>query len=353
MPEITLGRLAGELGLELVKGDPERKVRRLAGLDAAGPGDLSFHVDRSYDKLLAVSRAEAVIVGKGVDDAPPALLRADNPNLAFARAALLISPPPPSPPPGIHPSAVVAPSAKIGKDVSIGACAVIEAGAVVGDRTGIRAQVFVGAGSKIGADCQLHPGVRIYHDVTVGDRCILHGGAVIGADGFGYIWTGKDFFKIPQVGAVVVEDDVEIGANACVDRARFGETRIGRGTKIDNLAQIAHNVAIGPYCVFAAQVGISGSASVGTGVRMGGQAGVGDHLRIGDGVTLYAKSAVSKSIPGRESGVEGDRLAWAYIPARPVVEYLQEARHIKSLGKLRETVRKIEKAVDRLIDGNT
>lgn len=352
MPEITLGELAERLGATLVKGDPEQKVRRLAGLETAGPGDLSFHVSSAYDALLSESRAEAVIVGAGVSDVPPALLRVDNPNLAFARAALFLSPPPPLPTPGIDPSAVVSPTAVIGQDVSVGACAVVQDGVEIGDRTVIHPQAFVGAGSRIGPDCQVHPGVRIYYGTVIGARCILHGGAVVGADGFGYIWTGEELFKIPQTGVVVIEDDVELGANACVDRARFGETRIGRGTKIDNLSQIAHNVVIGPHCVFAAQVGISGSTSVGTGVQMGGQTGVADHVKIGDGVTLYAKTAVSKSIPGRESGVEKERLAWGYIPARPIREYLREAQNIKALGRLRKTVKELEATVKNLMNGN-
>jgi UDP-3-O-[3-hydroxymyristoyl] glucosamine N-acyltransferase len=351
MAEISLGLLAERLCLNLIKGDPDRRVNRLAGLEEAGPGDLSFLANPAYAKLLAATGAEAAVVGRDIGDAPCALLQADNPDLAFARAALLISPLPPPPPPGIHPSAMIAPSASLGQDVSIGAGTVIEAGVVVGDRTIIYPQVHAGAGAHIGEDCLFYPGVKIYPGVAIGHRCIFHAGTVIGSDGFGYAWTGQGYFKIPQVGTVVIEDDVEIGANACVDRARFGETRIGRGTKLDNLVQIAHNVKLGPCCAFAAQVGIAGSASIGAGVQMGGQAAAVGHIRIGDGLTIVGQSAVSKSIPGREAGVEKDRLIWIDSPAKPMREHLREAQNLKALGRLRETVRNLEARLEELENG--
>ncbi|MDR2391928.1 MAG: UDP-3-O-(3-hydroxymyristoyl)glucosamine N-acyltransferase [Planctomycetota bacterium] len=351
MAKISLGLLAERLGLTLTKGNPDRKVARLAGLEEAGPGDLSFLANPAYAKLLAATGAEAAVVGRDVGDAPCALLQADNPDLAFARAAVLISPPPPLPPPGVHSSALVAPSARLGRDVSIGAGTVIEDGAVVGDRTIVFPQAYVGTGTHVGEECLLYPGVKIYHGVTIGSRCIVHAGTVIGSDGFGYAWTGQGYFKIPQVGTVVIEDDVEIGANVCVDRARFGETRIGRGTKLDNLVQIAHNVRLGPCCAFAAQVGIAGSASVGAGVQMGGQAAAVGHIRIGDGLTIVGQSAVSKSIPGREAGVGKDRLIWIDSPAKPMREHLREAQNLKALGRLRETVRNLEARVRDLENG--
>lgn len=348
MPEITLAELAGKLGATLAKGDGDRKVSRLAGLDEAGPGDLSFLANPSYMKLLASTRAEAVIVGRSVSDAPPALLQVDNPDLAFAQASLLLSPPPPPPPPGRHPAAVISAKACLGRGVSVGAGAVVEDGARIGDRTVLYPQTYVGAGASLGADCLLYPGVVVYHGVVIGDRCVFHAGAVIGSDGFGYAWTGKGYFKIPQVGTVVVEDDVEIGANSCVDRARFGETRIGRGTKLDNLVQIAHNVKLGPACAFAAQVGIAGSASIGAGVQMGGQSAAVGHIKLGDGLTIVGQSGVSKSIPGREAGTDPERLVWIDSPAKPMREHLREAQNIKALGKLRLTVRELEERLKRL-----
>ncbi|MCL2000530.1 MAG: UDP-3-O-(3-hydroxymyristoyl)glucosamine N-acyltransferase [Planctomycetes bacterium] len=353
MPETTLARLAEHMGAILSGGSPEQKVSRLAGLAEAGPEDLTFLANPAYKPLLAKSKAGAVIVGKDISEAPMALLKVDNPDLAFAKAAVLISPPPPPPAPGIHPSAVVSPAARIGRDVSIGALAVVEAGAAIGDRTVLYPQTYVGLESTLGADCRLYPGVRIYHQVTVGSRCLFHAGAVIGSDGFGFAWTGREYFKIPQVGVVVIEDDVEIGANTCVDRARFGETRIGAGTKLDNLIQIAHNVRLGPCCAFAAQVGIAGSASIGAGVQMGGQSAAVGHITLGDGLTIVGQSAVSKSIPGREAGVDKDRLVWVDSPAKPMKEQLKEWQNLKALGRLRKTVKELEERLAELEKGKS
>ncbi|MDR1519724.1 MAG: UDP-3-O-(3-hydroxymyristoyl)glucosamine N-acyltransferase [Planctomycetota bacterium] len=350
MPEIALGQLAEKLGARLLRGNPERRVGRLAGLMEAESGDLSFLANPAYQKFLAVTRAGAALVGPAIsaDASPAALLQVDNPDLAFAQAALLISPPPPPPPPGIHPAAVVSGQASLGRDVAIGAGAVVEDGAAIGDRTILFPQTYVGAGARLGEDCLLYPGVKIYHGVSVGSRCIFHAGAVVGSDGFGYAWTGKGYFKIPQVGTVAIEDEVEIGANACVDRARFGETRIGRGTKLDNLVQIAHNVKLGPCCAFAAQVGVAGSASIGAGVQMGGQAAAAGHINLGDGLTILGKSAASKSIPGREAGMGAEKLVWFGIPAKPMPEYLDEMRNLKALGRLRRMMKTLEARIREL-----
>lgn len=349
MPEITLGRLAEHLGAVLTNGAAEDRVGRLAALADAGPGDLTFLANPRYRSQLAGCRAGAVVVSRDIADqeATVALLKTDNPDLAFAQASLLLCPPPPLPQ-GRHPTAVVAPDAKLGDNVAVGAGTVVEAGAEIGAGTVLYPQVYVGAGSKIGSGCCVYPGVVLYHQVTVGDRCIIHAGAVIGSDGFGFAWTGKNYAKIPQVGTVVIENDVEIGANTCIDRARFGETRISAGTKLDNLIQIAHNVKIGPLCAFAAQVGIAGSAEVGAGVQMGGQAAVVGHIKVGSGLTIVGQSAISKSIPGREAGVGKERLTWIDSPAQPLREHLEEARNLKALGKLRQTVRELEQRLSLL-----
>lgn len=347
--EITLGQLAEKLGAVLEGGSPSDTISRLAGLAEAGPGDLTFLANKSYTNQLATSRATAVVVAPDSGPAPVALLKVDNPDLAFAKASLLISPPPERPMPGIHPTAVVDPAATIGADVFIGACAVVEAGAVIGDGCTLHPQTYVGHGSVLGPECVLYPGVKVYHQVTIGARCIFHAGAVIGSDGFGYAWTGKGYFKIPQVGTVVIEDDVELGANACVDRARFGETRVGMGTKLDNMVQIAHNVKLGPFCAFAAQVGVAGSATFGSGVQMGGHAASVGHITVGDGVTILGMSAISKSIPGRESGVvDKDRLVWIDVPAQPLKDHFEESRNIKHLGRLRKTVKELEERLKAL-----
>lgn len=351
MAEITLGKLAEAIGAALDGGSADAVVSKLAGLGEAGEGCLSFLSNPAYRDQLNSTKATAVIVAPDVhrDGADGvALLKVGNPDLAFAQASLLISPPPARPAPGIHPSAVVSSSATLGKDVHIGACAVIEDGAVVGDRTVVMPQAYVGAGTRIGADCLLYPGVKIYHQASIGDRCIFHAGCVVGSDGFGYAWTGKGYFKIPQVGTVVIESDVELGANACVDRARFGETRIGTGTKLDNLVQIAHNVKLGACCAFAAQVGIAGSATVGSGVQMGGQSAIVGHIKVGDGLTIVGQSGVTKSIPGREAGVDKERLVWIDSPAKPMREQLEEWRNVKRLARLRNQVKELEERLKKL-----
>lgn len=342
MPEKTLGELAEYLGATLANGKPDQKVGKLAGLAEAGAGELSFLSNPAYKDLLATTRAEAVVVSREVTDAPTAILRVDNPDMAFGQAALLLNPPPPRAEPGIHPAAVIGKNVKLGEGVWVGPGAVIADGAVVGDRTRIYPQAYVGTESRIGTDCILYPHVTVYHRVTIGDRCIVHAGAVIGSDGFGYAWTGAEYYKIPQVGTVVLEDGVEIGANTTVDRARFGETRIGAGTKLDNLIQIAHNVKVGAMCAFAAQVGIAGSATIGNGVQMGGQAAVVGHIRVGDRITLVGQAAAIKNIPGAETGVDKSELTWVGSPAVPMRDQLKEWQNLKSVARLRKTVKELE-----------
>ncbi len=346
--KITLKHLAEHLGAALEGGGADSTVERLASLADAKEGDLSFLANPKYAEQLATTKATAAIVGKDCKPAPLPLLRVDNPDLAFAKASLLVCPPPAPPAPGVHPSAVVSPSAKIGRGVSIGACAVVDDGAVLGDGCVLFPQVYVGKDSALGDGCLLYSGVKVYHQVTIGRGCIFHSGAVIGSDGFGYAWTGNGYFKIPQVGTVVIEDGVELGANVCVDRARFGETRIGAGTKLDNLVQIAHNVKLGKCCAFAAQVGIAGSAEVGNGVQMGGQAAIVGHVKVGDGLTVVGQSAISKSVPGREAGAPADKLIWIDSPAKPMREHLEESRNIKHLARLRKTVKELEERIKKL-----
>ena len=346
MTELTAGELAKQIGAVVISGSPEVRVRRPAGLAEAGEGDLSFLANPKYAGLLATTKASVVIVGKGAGEAACVLLEAENPDLAFAKAVILLNPPPPHPVSGIHPSAVVHASAKIGNNVSIGAGAVIEAGVEIASDTVIYPQVYIGSGCRIGAGCVFYPRVTVYHQVTIGSRCIFHAGAVIGSDGFGYAWTGKGYFKIPQVGTVIISDDVEIGANACIDRARFGETVIGPGCKLDNLVQIAHNVKLGAFCAFAAQTGIAGSATIGNGVQMGGQAAAVGHITVGDGITLLGQSAVSKNISQDKDGKS--KKIWVGTPAKPMEEQLKEWQNIKALGRLRNTVRNLEKRITEL-----
>ncbi len=353
MPEVTLARLAEFLGAALEGGSPEATVCRLAALSEAGPGDLTFLANPAYKDQLAATKATAAVVPVGTPSTGQgtAFLKVDNPDLAFARAAELLYPPVPRPAVGVHPAAVVSPEAILGINVAIGAGAVIEAGAVVGDRCVLYPQTYIGGETKLGEDCILYPGVKICHRVTIGKRCLFQAGAVIGSDGFGYAWTGRGYYKIPQAGTVVIEDDVEIGANTCIDRARFGETRIGAGSKLDNLIQIAHNVRMGPCCAFAAQVGIAGSAQIGMGMQIGGQGAVVGHVKVGDGLTLVGQSGISKNTPGREAGVEKEKLILIGSPAKPMREHHEEQRNIKALSRLRKTVKELEERLKKLENG--
>jgi UDP-3-O-[3-hydroxymyristoyl] glucosamine N-acyltransferase len=262
-----------------------------------------------------------------------------NPSLGFARALALLHPPD-SPASGIHPSAVISPDATVDSTASIGPLCVVDAGAQVGSGTSLLAQVHVGRDVRIGSDCRLFPQVTLRDGIRLGDRVVVHSGAVIGADGFGYARDGARYVKIPQVGRVVVEDDVEIGANVTIDRATLGETRIGRGTKIDNLVQIAHNVQVGEDTVIVAQVGISGSTRIGSRVTLAGQAGIVDHLTIGDDVIVGAQSGVSKDIPAG-SIVLGS-------PAIPHGEFKRQYASLAGLPALRKLVRAMERRLEEL-----
>ncbi len=297
-PAMTVGELARRIGGRC-EGDEGAWVHAVAGIREAQPGDVTFVVNRRYAADVARTRATAVIVAEAWDRPSSAtLIRVENPDAAFAKAAELFAPPPPPDPAGVHPTAVIGEGVEMGEGVGVGPYAVIEAGARIGARTVISAHVYVGHEAVIGCDCRLYPHVSIRERCRLGDRVILHNGVVIGSDGFGYVAAPNGVrTKIPQLGIVVVGDDVEIGANTTVDRARFGRTVIGCGVKIDNLVQIAHNVVIGDHSVIVAQVGIAGSTTVGARVILAGQVGVSGHLEIGDGAVVGAQSGVSKDVP--------------------------------------------------------
>ncbi len=291
---------------------PDAEITGVSSLHDALPGDVSFLANPKYAKQLASTKATAVLVREDCALPPPeaggALLRVESPDLAFAKAVPLFTKPAIVRAPGIHPSAVVDPTAKLGRDVYVGPLAVIGPGAVVGDRCVIEAHAVVADEAVLGEECHLYPMVSIRERCRLGNRVTIHNGTVIGADGFGYnTKVGPDGIrveKIPQLGNVEIGDDVEIGANAAIDRARFGSTVIGPHTKIDNLVQIAHNVRTGPYCGIVAQVGIAGSTHLGTGVMIWGQAGLAGHLEIGDRVEILAHAGVAGDLkePGSYLG---------------------------------------------------
>ncbi|NLF23372.1 MAG: UDP-3-O-(3-hydroxymyristoyl)glucosamine N-acyltransferase [Lentisphaerae bacterium] len=299
----TVAQLAAQLDAE-VEGAGDAVVSRLAALDEAQAGDLSFLTSSRYAAQMASTAATAVIVGRDWSGPSPAraLLRVADPNKACAEAAQFFAPPPPKRLPGIHPTAVIAADARLGEGVHVGPWCVIEARARIGDQTVIEAQCFIGEDVAIGSHGHLYPQVSIRERVRIGDRFIAHCGAVVGSDGFGYTVTPQPgalprVAKIPQTGTVVIGHDVEIGANATIDRARFGETRIGNHVKIDNLVQIGHNVRIGDCSGVIAQAGIAGSTRIGAGVMIWAQAGLSGHLTVGNGAQVGPQAGVARDVP--------------------------------------------------------
>jgi UDP-3-O-[3-hydroxymyristoyl] glucosamine N-acyltransferase len=330
---VTLAELAGRLGCRL-EGDGALEIRRLATLDAAGPGDLAFYANPRYHAALLATRAAAVILSEDAPAAPCAMIRSANPYLTFAEA-LEIFVPPVRPAPGVHPTAVIAADADIGPDVHVGPLVCIGSGARVGARTALLASVVLGAGARVGEDCLIHARVSIREGVLVGNRVVLQDGVVIGADGYGFAQRQDgSHYKIPQVGTVVIEDDVEIGANTTVDRPALGETCIGAGTKIDNLVQIAHGVHLGRHVLLAAQVGIAGSTVLDDRVMLGGQVGVAGHISLGKGVRATAQTGIPNSV---EAG--------AFVSGYPAIEnreWLKASAVFRRLPELRKTVAHLE-----------
>jgi len=291
----ALGRLAQMLEATL-DAQPERVVTGVTDLASAGPDDLTYVADHEHLESARASRAGAFIAPHGLTGLPAPALHCREPRRALATVLHLFHPAVERAP-GIDESARVAADARVHPTASIAALAVVESGAVIGARAWVGPLVYVGAGVTVGDGCLLHPHVVIYGGCRLGRRVLVHAGAVIGADGFGFIPDRDVPVKIPQVGTVIVEDDVEIGANSTIDRATLGETVIGRGTKIDNLVHIGHNVEVGERCLMAAQSGISGSCRIGNDVIMGGQVGLADHVSIGDGAMLAGGTAVMRDVP--------------------------------------------------------
>jgi UDP-3-O-[3-hydroxymyristoyl] glucosamine N-acyltransferase len=282
-------------------GDPETVVTGVAGIGEAGPGHVTFCAHTKYAPLVPTTPATAVLVPVDFTGTSTAvLMRVADPYHAFLRIVRAFHAEFPARPAGVHPAAVVDPSARLGRDVCLGACCVVEANAVIEDGVVLCPGVYVGTGAVIGAESYLFPNVIVLHGVRLGRRVIVHAGSVLGSDGFGYLQREGMHEKVPQLGTVVVEDDVEIGANVAVDRGTLGETRIGKGVKIDNLVHIGHNVTVGDGTLVVAQVGISGSTQIGSGVTIAGQAGLVGHIKVGDGATIGAQAGVTKPVAAGE-----------------------------------------------------
>ena len=319
----TLAEVAAAVGGR-VHGDAATLLTGIAPLDTAGPSDLSWIADERRASAGASSRAGALMVPSApLASGKPAVVVA-SPQLALARWLELYRPPA-RPRPGKARGAFVDKSARLGAGVSVAPGATVSARARIGARTVIAAGVFVGEGAEIGEDCLLHVNAAVLERCRIGARCILQAGAVVGSDGFGYVWDGQGHRKIPQIGIVRVEDDVEIGANATFDRATLGETVIGRGTRIDNLVQVGHNVVVGPHSILCGQAGIGGSSTLGRGVTLAGQVGISDHATIGDGAILTGQAGVARM---------GRVPAGAVLSGMPALPHRDFLRRTALLGKL-------------------
>ena len=340
----TAASLAQILAGSLLAGSPETPVSGVASLAEAAEGDVAFFANPKYLAALRRSRASVVLVPREFPVAAVpltcALVAVENPSAAFAQLVERFAPPPAPVVRGVAPTALVGRDVRLGADVSVGPYAVIEDGAQIGDRVVVGAHGFVGAGTTVGDDSFLYPRVTIRERCRLGRRVILHPGVVIGGDGFGFEIREGRHVKIPQTGIVQIDDDVEIGANSTVDRARFGRTHIGEGTKIDNLVQIAHNVVVGPHCLLCAQVGISGSTRLGHHVTVAGQVGIVGHVEIGDEAILAAKAGISNNVAPKVA-------MWGY-PAEPLNEAKESFARIRRLPKLIERVKRLEAELQAL-----
>jgi UDP-3-O-[3-hydroxymyristoyl] glucosamine N-acyltransferase len=338
-PTITAAELARRLGGQLV-GHGTRAIRDVATLEEAGPDAVSWVGRPELLPRLASSQAGVVLIPDRCEPPPGrTTIRVPDPDLAICEALAALAPPVPHVPPGIDPAARVADSATV-DGACIGPQVFVGAHAVIGPATQLHPGVYVGAESRIGRDCVLWPNVVVRERTILGDRVIIHANATIGADGFGYHQRGGKNRKVPQIGRVVIEDDVELGAGSCIDRARSGETRIGRGTKIDNLVQIAHNVRIGEDCIVVAQCGISGSTLLGDHVMLAGQVGLTDHLRIGRNVVVAAQSGVTHDIP--------DGQVCRGTPATENARYARQEVSLRRLPKLMDQLKALAKRVEQL-----
>jgi len=341
---MTLGELIEALGGKLVAGDPGQAVEGVNSVESAGAAQMVFAEDAISAAKAMASNAEVVVVLGGLSETYPTgkcIVEADQPRLWFARAGRLLAPKLLCS--GVHPAAVVGANVLFGEGVSIGACAVIGENASIGADTRIEAGVVIGEGVRVGNDCRIYPRAVLYPGTTLGNRVIVHAGAVLGADGFGYVRdsaTGR-YTQFPQQGTLAIEDDVEIGANTTIDRGALKATRIGRGTKTDNLVHVGHNCEIGEDVILVTGVGISGSCTVGNGAVIAGQVGIGDHAHIGPGVILGGQAGVlsGKTVTNEGMGVKPGTVLWG-TPARPLMQVLREQAVLTRLAKTRKTADK-------------
>jgi len=345
----TLGEIAQFIKGELI-GDASLEIRGVAGLAEAQQGEISFLANSRYKNFLKSTQASAVVTAEKIENSSPlAVVKHPNPYLAFSQIVKLFYPERKDYPSEIHASAILGKNLKLGQPVHVGAYVVVEDGVEIGNHTTVLSGCFIGEKSQIGENCLIYPNVTIRENIIIGNNVIIHSGAVIGSDGFGFAYDGKTHQKIPQIGNVIIEDEVEIGANVTIDRAALGSTRIGKGTKIDNLVQIGHSVEIGENCILVAQVGIGGSTKLGKNVTLAGQAGLVGHIDIGDRVIVGAQGGVTKSIPAGKvvSGYPAREhhkakkleASLSFLPA-----YIEKIKRLeKELGELKRKLQKKSK----------
>jgi UDP-3-O-[3-hydroxymyristoyl] glucosamine N-acyltransferase len=323
-----------------IVGDPETDILRMATIDQARFGDITFLANPKYLPLLAVTQASAVIIGMGVEaPAELNLVQCDNPYLAFAKILTFLHVPRPEPL-GVSPRAIVDPSAEIAEGVTIHPGCVVGARVKIGAQTILYPNVVLYEDVTLGEDCTIHAGVIIREGCRIGHRVIVQPSAVIGSDGFGFAPDGESYYKIPQIGIVVVEDDVEIGAGSCIDRAALGVTRLGQGVKLDNLVQIAHNVTIGAHTVMAAQTGIAGSSKIGRHCTFGGQSSAAGHIKTGDNLTVAGRG-------GLAGNTDGDQTV-AGAPAFPHRDWLKATMIFAKLPTMRKELMRMQQEIERL-----
>ncbi|NQT26386.1 UDP-3-O-(3-hydroxymyristoyl)glucosamine N-acyltransferase [candidate division KSB1 bacterium] len=342
MQSLSLQQIA-ELVQGQIEGEANGSITGVAKIEEAESDQITFLANPKYAKHLESSKAMAVLVPPGLSPCQgPVRIVTQDPYLAFLKIVIYFSPPEPLIEEGIHPSAILGEGSEIGDSVSIGARVVIGRKCRIGKGTVILSGTVIGDGAQMGEDCMIHANCSVREKVIIGNRVILQDGSVIGSDGFGFVPINGVYEKIPQVGTVMIEDDVEIGANTTIDRATIGETRIKKGAKIDNLVQIAHHCEIGEHTVIAAQAGLSGSTIIGKGVRVGGQAGFGGHMKIGDGAAIGAQAGVVKSVP--------DGVMVSGYPARPHQEELRKEATIHRLPQLLKEFKELKKQIQQLVE---
>jgi len=338
--ELTLAEIAALVQGDL-DGDGSIKIRDVAKIETANPGEITFLSNPKYAKYVELTKAAAILVPRDFPAIDRPVILTQNPYFAFLKVLQTFHPPVVTVAEGIHPTAIVDATTQLGKNIRIGAGVVIDKHCRIGDEVVIHPGVVIGPEVEIGHRTLIYSNVAIRERVRIGTNVIIHSGTVIGSDGFGFAREGQQYFKIPQVGTVIIEDDVEIGANCAIDRATLGATIIRRGAKLDNLIQVAHNVEIGENTVIAAQTGISGSTKIGKNVMIGGQVGFVGHIEIGDNTTIGAQSGVSKSLPANS-------IYFGY-PARPMMQAKREEAALRRLPDLLKKISDLEAKLEKLL----